>query len=153
MEPGAGRMRGEVGGRKGAQEPIQQEEVIYRTREQLQLFEDELIDDTVERLSKGVACAPFRKFGLYCFVDFDGTHDAINLHIEVQFLSRWTGQWYTYKQGLFAALFYEDTDTAAGIWECFQGEVLGRAMRVKLTGIGVSAANHYHVNIDTDFWN
>ena len=137
----------------GDQTPTIQEEVIYRTKNQLALFDEETIDSTVVRVSQGVACAPFRKFGLYVHVDFDGAADAINLKIEVEFLDRWTSLWYHYKQGLFAALFYEDTDTADGIWECFQGDVLGRAFRVKLTGIGVSTANHFHVSIGVDFWN
>ena len=138
---------------KGDQRPTLQEEIIYRPKDQLQLFDNELIDDTVARVSNAVECAPFRKFGLYVHVEFDGTADTINLHIEVEFLDRWTGQWYSYKQGLFAALYYEDTDTADGIWECFQSDVLGRAMRVKLTGIGVATANHFHVSIAVDFWN
>ncbi len=138
---------------KGNQFPTIQEEVIYRPLDQLQLFTEEVINDTIPRTSPGPACAPFRKFGLYCNVEFDGTADTINLHIEVEFLNRWTNQWYTYKQGLFAALFYEDTDTANRIYESFQGDVLGRAMRVKLTGIGVSDANHFHVSIGVDFWN
>jgi len=137
----------------GDQRPVIQEEVIYRTKEQLQLFDRKVIADTIPQISPGPACAPFRKFGIYCDVEFDGTPDTINLHIEVEFLNRWTNQWYSYKQGLFAALFYEDTDTANRIYESFQGEVLGRAMRVKLTGIGVSDANHFHVSISVDFWN
>ena len=143
-------MLGEVGARKGAQEPVFQEEVIYRTREQLQLFDQEEVRDTDPRFSKGVACAPFRKFGLYLRVWGKNAPDT--LHFEVEFLERWTGQWYTYKQGLFAALFYEDTDTADRVYECFTGDVLGRAFRVKLTGIGVSEANHFHVGIGVDFW-
>ena len=138
---------------KGEHEPVLQEEVIYRTKNQLALFDAEVVNDTIARVSKGVICAPFRKFGLYCYVKFDGTPDTITLHIEVEFLDRWTGQWYTYKQGLFAALFYEDTDPAAGIYEAFVGDVLGRAMRVKLTGLGVSADNYFTVSIGTDFWN
>ena len=138
---------------KGIATPEIQEEIIWRPKQQLQLFENEIINDTVPRLSPSEPCAPFRKFGLYAFVDFDGTADTITLHIEVEFLDRWTGQWYTYKQGLFAALFYEETDTVNGIWECFQGDVLGRAFRVKLTGVGVSDANHFHVSIGVDFWN
>jgi len=138
---------------KGNQVPEIQEEVIWRPRDQLQLFDRFVIADTLEHVSHGPACAPFRKFGLYCDVEFDGTPDTINLHIEVEFLNRWTNQWHTYKQGLFAALFYEDTDTANRIYECFQGDVLGRAFRVKLTGIGVSDANHFHVSISADFWN
>ena len=139
--------------KKGDTRPCLQEEVIYRPHDMLQLFDKELIANTTPRLSNAVPCAPFRKFGLYCDVKFDGTADTITLHIEVEFLDRWTGAWYTYKQGLFAALFYEDTDTANRIFEAFQGDVLGRDMRVKLTGIGVSAANHFHVSISVDFWN
>ena len=140
-------------GEKGDQRPTLQEEVIYRPKEQLQLFDKELVNNTTPRVSNAVECAPFRKFGLYVFLDFDGTADTITLQVEVEFLDRWTSQWYTHKQGPFAALFWEDTDTANGIWESFVGDVLGRAMRVKLTGVGVSAADHYHVSISTDFWN
>ncbi len=138
---------------KGDHRPCLQEEVIYRPHDMLQLFDKELIHNTTPRISNAVPCAPFRKFGLFCAIEFDGTADTINLHVEVEFLDRWTGQWYTWKQGPFAALFWEDTDPADGIWECFVGDVLGRAMRVKLTGIGVSTANHFHVSISTDFWN
>jgi len=139
---------------KGDQVPVRQEEVIYRPKETLQLFQDEVVNDTVVRLSDGIECAPFRKFGLYVYIDSTyaqvGTY---NIHIEVEFLDRWTGQWYTYKQGLFAALFYEEVDTANGIYECFSGDVLGRAMRVKLTGIGVDADTYFTASIGADFWN
>jgi hypothetical protein len=138
---------------KGDFRPVIQEDVIFRPQDQLQLFTNEIIDSTVHRMSDSVVCAPFRKFGLYCHVEFDGTPDTITLQIKVEFLDPWTGQWYKHKQGLFAALFYEDTDTANGIWECFTGDVLGRAMRVRLVGTGVSAANHFHVDIGVDFWN
>ena len=136
---------------KGITKPQIQEEVTFRTKEQMQLFDKRELRDTVPVLSDMVPCAPFRKFGLYLMVW--GKNEPDTLHFEVEFLERWSGQWYTYKQGLFAALFYEDTDTATGIWECFVGDVLGRAMRVKLTGIGVSAANYFTVSIGTDFWN
>lgn len=138
---------------KGNQVPTIQEEVIYRPLDQLQLFDHEVVNDTLPHVSPGPACAPFRKFGLYCYVKFDGTPNTINLKVEVEFLDRWTGQWYTYKQGLFAALFWEDRDPAGGIYEAFAGDVLGRAMRVKLTGIGVSTANRFTVSIAADFWN
>ena len=137
---------------KGDQTPVIQEEVLYRPKNQIALFEEELIDDTVVRTSQGVACAPFRKFAIYVHVDFDGTAGDDLLHIEVEFLDRWTELWYSYKQGLFAALFYEDADTVNGIWECFQGDVLGRAIRVKLTGATVAGADHFHVSIAVDFW-
>lgn len=144
-------MLGEVGGRKGAQEPVIQEEVIYRTRQQLQLFEDEQLRNTRPVYSKGVACAPFRKFGLYLKVW--GKNEPDTIHFEVQFMERWSGQWYSYKQGLFATLFYEDVDTDPAIYECFCGDVLGRALRVKVTGNDASDAHFWEFCAAVDFWN
>ena len=138
---------------KGDARPCLQEEVIYRPKEQLQLFDDEIVNNDTARISNAVECAPFRKFGLYVHGLYAGGVTAAELHIEVEFLDRWTGQWYTYKQGLFAALFYEDGDLGSGIYECFTGDVLGRAMRVKLTGATVDPNNYFTVSIGSDFWN
>ncbi len=143
---------------KGIETPTIQEEVIYRPEDQLQLFENELVNDTVPRLSQAVECAPFRKFGIYAYIDSTSTPDL--LHVEVELLDRWTGKWYTHKQGPFAALYWEDTDTASGIWECFVGDILGRSFRVKLTGVNVAnsgnvlgADKYFTVSIAVDFWN
>ena len=136
---------------KGDFRPALQEEVIYRPKDQLQLFDKVQIVTTSAYVSDEVECAPFRKFGLYVFID--STSTPTDLHIEVEFLDRWTGQWYTHKQGVFASLYYEDGDTASGIYECFTGDVLGRAMRVKLTGSGTSSAAYFTVSVGVDFWN
>ncbi len=143
---------------KGDQRPVLQEEVLYRPTDVLQLFQDEKVDSTIPRKSDEIACAPFRHFGLYVFIDSTSSPDL--LHVEVEFLDRWSGRWYTYKQGPFAALYWEDTDTASGIWECFTGKVLGHAMRVKLTGVDVAASGntisstkYFTTSISVDFWN
>ncbi len=140
---------------KGDFRPALQEEVIYRPQDQLQLFTNEVVNNTVPRLSQSVVCAPFRKFGIYIYIDSTGGSAQLltKLHIEVEFLDPWTGRWYTHKQGLFASLFYEYVDTASGIWECFTGDVLGRAMRVKLTGVLTEATAYFTVSIGADFWN
>ncbi len=144
-------MPGESPAPKGSQTPTLQEEVIYRTKEQLVLIDQEEVRDTASRFTLGVACAPFRKFGLYLKVW--GKNEPDTLHFQVQFLNRWDGVWYNYKQGLFAALFFEDTDTDPAIYECFQGEVLGRAMRVKITANNASAAHFWQYSVAVDFWN
>ena len=143
---------------KGEQRPTLQEEVIYRPQDHLQLFDQLKVDSIVPRISDEVACAPFRKFGLYVYLDSTSTPDVI--HIEVEFLDEWSGQWYTHKQGPFAALFWEDTDTASGIYEVFTGDVNGRAMRVKITGVNVAASGnvfsstkYFTSSIAVDFWN
>jgi len=136
---------------KGDQRPTIQEEVIYRPKDQLKLFEKEVVNDTVARVSNAVECAPFRKFGLYVHIDSTGAPTTIQ--VKVQFLDRWTGKWYTFKQGPFAALFWEDTDTASGIYEAFVGDVLGRSMRVTLTGVGTTGIAYFSVSIGVDLWN
>jgi len=140
---------------KGDFRPALQEDVIYRPEDQLQLFQNEVVNDTVPRISDAVVCAPFRKFGIYVYIDSTGgSAQALSkLHIEVEFLDRWTGQWYTHKQGPFASLYWEYSDTASGIYECFTGDVLGRAMRVKLTGETTSSTVYFTVSIGVDFWN
>ncbi len=136
---------------RGSQRPTLQEEVIYRPEDQLQLFDRERVNDTVPRISYDVACAPFRKFGLYVYIDSTGA--PTTLQVEVQMLDPSSGQWYTHKQGPFAALFWEDADTASGIWECFVGDVLGRAIRVKLTGVGTTSVAYFTASIALDLWN
>lgn len=143
---------------KGIAKPEQQEEVVFRPKQQLLLLENELINDYVPRYSAMEPCAPFRKFGLYVYIK--STSTPYNVHVEVEFLNRWTGRWHTYKQWPFAALFWEDADTADGIWECFYGEVAGRVMRVKVTGVEesgnggvVDATKYFTVSVAVDFWN
>lgn len=136
---------------KGDFEPTIQEESLIRPKDIIQLFDKERCNDTVERISDGVPCAPFRKFGLYVFLD--STTTPTTLRVKVQFLDRWSGLWYTYKQGLFASLFWEDSDVASGVAEAFVGDVLGREMRVTLTDVGGTSTKYFDVSIAVDFWN
>jgi len=130
--------------------PEIQDKVLYRPEHPALVFDKVIVNDTVPRVSRGVQCAAFRKFGLYVYID--STSNPTTLQVEVEFLDRVTGRWHHYKQGVFAALFWEDGDTALGIYECFQGEVLGRAMRVTLTGVGTEAAAYFTVSIGIDLW-
>lgn len=143
---------------KGNSKPVLQEEVLYRPMEPVQLFDNKVINSTTPQLSDPVDCHPYRHFGLFVYIDSTSSPDL--LHIEVEFLDRWTGKWYTYKQGLFASLYYEDTDTASGIYELFQGMCAGRAMRVKLTGVNVAnsgnelgATKYFTTSVAVEFWN
>jgi len=142
---------------KGNIQPELQEKVLWRPRDLIQLVGEEVINDTIPRITQSLPCAPFRKFGLYVNIKSTSTPD--NVHIEPEFLDRWTNQWFSYKQWPFAALFWEDTDTAAGINECFYGEVVGRFIRVKITGVNVAAsgnvlgaAKFFTVKVALDFW-
>lgn len=136
---------------KGSQEPVVQECSVIRTKDLIELFDMFKVVNTTEQISDDVECAPFRKFGLYVFIDSTGA--PTTLQVKVQFLDRWSGRWHWYKQGPFASMFWEDSDTASGIKEAFVGDVLGRAVRVVLLGAGTSAQAYFTVSVTMDFWN
>lgn len=137
--------------KKGNEKPVLQEEVLYRPGDPIQIFDNKAVTVTTEILSDPIECAPFRHFGL--FLAIDSTSTPTTLQIKVQFLDRWTGKWHTYKQGPFAALYYEDQDTASGIYEILQGMCAGRAMRVTLTGVGTSGSAYFTVSVALELWN
>lgn len=136
---------------RGDQYPELQDKVLYRNRETIQVFDRFDVINTTEQKSADVECGPYRHFGLFLFIDSTGT--PTTLQVKVQFLDRWTGRWYTYKQGPFASLFWEDGDTASGIAECFRDQCLGRAIRITLTGVGTSGSAYFTVSAALEFWN
>lgn len=136
---------------QGNAKPVVQDESIVRSKDPVQLFDGKPIINTTEQISDAVECGAFRHFGL--MLDIDSTTTPTTLQVKVQFLDRFSGKWYTYKQGPFAALFWEDGDTASGVQEAFVGDCLGRAMRVTLTGVGTSSSAYFTVSAAVEFWN
>lgn len=100
--------------------------------------------------SAAVATDPWRHFLL--FLDVDSTATPTDIQFIVQFSDDNGTTWYSYKQGLFASLFYEDQDTASGIFECFSGEVAGRDMRLRVVATGTTAANKFTVTAKVEFY-
>jgi hypothetical protein len=126
-------------------------ESMVRCKEQVRLFDKVAVVSTNPYDSKALATGPYRKFGLFVYIDSTGA--PTDIRITVEFLDKITGRWHTYKQGLFASLYYEDTDTASGLAECFQGECLGRDMRVKLTGTACTTAAYFNVDVSVELYN
>ena len=132
--------------------PEPAEPVAVRSHQIVTLFEKRVLDAVTTTLtSDGIDCGPFRLFCLYLAVD--STLTPTTVQFKVQFLDRLLGQWHTHKQGPFAALFYEDADTASGIFESFVGDVGGRVFRLVATGVGTSAANKFTISASVEFYN
>lgn len=136
---------------KGSPVPVKVNESLIRSEDQVQLFDNKAIVNTTEQISDGVPCLDFRRFLLY--LDIDSTSTPTTLQVKVQYRERWEGKWHTYKQGLFASLYYEDQDTASGVQECFEGECIGREMRITLTGVGASGSAYFTVSATVEFRN
>ncbi len=136
---------------KGSAEPVVFEQALIRSKDTIQLFDGKLIQSTVVQYSEEIDVSAFRKFLLY--LGIKSTSTPTTLLIEVEFLDRWTSTWHTLKQGLFASLFYEDGDTATQRNEAFEGECVGRAMRLKLTGVGTTSAAYFTLSASVDLRN
>jgi len=135
-----------------SQEPVLQDGQVVRSREIIRLLKGEVVNSTtVFPTSESILTGPFRRFLLH--LDIDSTLAPTTLRVEVQFASSVTGKWHTYKQGLFASLYWEDTDVASGVQECFDGRCAGRFFRIKLTGAGVSSTAYFTVSASVEFFN
>ncbi len=116
------------------------------------LIDDTTFDDTTtSENSAKVDCDQWKKFTLYLDVDSAG----VGVHI-IQFVPQFSDDggttWYTYKQGFFASLYYEDQDTADGITECFSGDCAGRDFRLRVVATGTSATLTFTVTAKVEFW-
>lgn len=137
--------------KKGEQRPEKYDDVLYRSKDVLQLFDELDVVDTVPKYSDDIQCGAYRHFLL--FLDIDSTSTPTTLQIEVQFRDPHTGKWHSYKQGLFASLFYEDADVASGVQECFSANCVGREFRLKVTGAGTTSSAYFTISAAVEFWN
>ncbi len=124
---------------------------VIRSADTIQVCEKRNIIDTTEFECEPIPCEAFRKFGLMLRIDSTGAPTTIQ--VKVKFIDRWSGEAHTYKQGPFAALFWEDVDTAAAIKECFSGECMGRSMVISFTGVGTTAAAYFTVSASVELYN
>lgn len=127
-------------------------EHAVRIPEQIRLFQDVVVNQLlVPYVSDPVDCYSFRHFTLYIRVVSTGT-GTHELCFMPQFAITTIGGWHNYAQGLFAALCYEDVDTAAGVNEAFSGDCDGRFFRVELLPANVDATDYFTVSAWVEFW-
>lgn len=109
-----------------------------------------LDDDPTSYNSSAQAVDEWRHFLLYLDVDSTGTPTTVRFIL--QFSDDEGTTWYSYLQGLFASLYYEDQDTASGIKECFSGDVVGRDLRLRAVGTGTSASNSFTITAKLELY-
>lgn len=136
---------------KGDATPEVMDESVVRPGDIIQLVDNLPIPDTKVRDSDSVNCQAFRRFLLY--IKLVGATTTPTLRYEVQFLEPNSAQWYTYKQGLFAALYYHDPTNVVNIQECVEGECMGREFRVRMTGTGTTAVHYFTTSVAVEFRN
>jgi len=131
--------------------PENQHSDVWRSREIIRLLDAITLDDNPTTInSDAVECSAFRNFSL--IIDVDSTGAPTTVQFIVEFLNPDTSNWHVYKQGVFASLIYEDTDTATEIHEMFSGVVAGRSMRVRVVAVGSTSSATFKVSVSADFW-
>lgn len=132
--------------------PVRQDDALYRSEDVVQLADQKVFNAALTTLiTESLPVGGFRHFTLYLKMLSSGS--PTTLHYEVQFLESTSNEWHTYKQGPFAALYYEDEDTATETKECFVGDCAGRRMRLKITAVGTAAAKTFTVSAAVEFYN
>lgn len=130
--------------------PTSQDHAIIRSERQATLIDQVVLNAVVTSFtSPQVLTGPYRKFTLYLRIKSSGAPTTVQFIVE--FLSERSGKWHTYKQGLFASLYYEDADTATEVDEMFSGDCAGRAMRIRAVGTGTSATLTFTVSASVEF--
>lgn len=109
-----------------------------------------LDDDPTSTNSDTIAVDPWTDFLLFLSVLSAGTPTTVQFLVE--FSDDGGTTWYSYVQGLFAALYYEDGDTAAVKTECFSGKVHGRDMRIRAIAVGTDGSNTFTVSAKLELW-
>ena len=132
--------------------PEKQDEALVRSDEVLRLIDQEVVGALATRISRDVECGPYRRFALYLRLDSTGT-DTHVVQVIVEFLDPQSMKWHQYNQGPFAALYYEDLDTATEKDDCYEGFCVGRRMRVRLVGTNTSASLYFTVSVAVEFFN
>ena len=85
---------------------------------------------------------------LWMLVKIDSTLAPTNIRILPQFSIDGGNTWYDFEEGLWASLYWEDTDTATQIQKCFLLPCGGvDQVRFVLTGTGTDATNYFDVNL------
>ena len=124
---------------------------VARSKDIILLADQRVLNDLITSfVTDGFPSGDFRFFALYLRLKSASTPTTIQFI--VQFLEPTSGLWHTYNQGIFATLFYEDTEVATEIQECYEGICLGTAMRIRAVGVGTTSSATFTTSIAVGLW-
>lgn len=123
-----------------------------RYKEIKTLFYQQVFNGTTRRLySEPHDCFSYKNFTLYLHLVSAGTDDHYICFMP-QFSDYGEGEWCDFPQGLFAALCFEDVDTATPIHVCFTGPCAGRYWRLRVIEHETTGSLYFTLNARVEFW-
>ena len=136
------------------QKGVYPEPVEYgaRTKEPETLYAAHVWNGVSQRgYSPEADCFGYRHFTLYIHLKSTGT-GAHTIRLIPQFADFGRGAFCDYVQDQFAALFYEDVDTATEINVCFSGYCAGRKFRLRVAESGTTSLLYFTMTARVEFW-
>lgn len=128
------------------------EEYGARTKEHHTLYRDQVWNAGYRKsYSRPFDCFGYRHFTLYLHLQSTGTGTHYICFMP-QFADYGEGPWCDWPQGLFAALCFEDVDTAARIDVCFSGDCAGRQFRLRVLEANTSGTLYFTLTARVEFW-
>ncbi len=132
--------------------PVPLDQSIMRSEDIVRLLDQGVLNALNTSLrSDSIPTQGFRHFALFLRIKSASTPTTVQIIVE--FLEPSSGRWTKYNTGLFAALFYEDQDTATEVDDVFVGDVAGRQMRIRIVGVGTTASATFTVSVAVDLYN
>jgi hypothetical protein len=85
---------------------------------------------------------------MWVLISIDSTLAPTDIRVLAQFSMDAGITWFDFEEGLWASLYWEDTDTASGINKCFLLPCGGMdEVRFVVTGTGTDATNYFDVTL------
>lgn len=85
---------------------------------------------------------------VWVLIDIDSTLAPTDLRVLAQYTHDGGTTWWDFEEGLWASLFWEDTDTASGINKAKLLQCGGvDSIRIRIVGTGTDATNFFDVTV------
>ena len=120
---------------------------IYTEAAWTTIIDDVRIDDAPTFYNSAMQSTPGYA-GAWVLIDIDSTLAPTNLRVLAQWTDDGGTTWWDFEEGLWASLYWEDTDTAAGVNKAFNLPLGGiDDWRIRVVGTGTDATNYFDVTV------
>ena len=114
------------------------------------LLDGVVFNDVLSSQNSGqVDCAGFREFVLYL------TMLSASTPTDIQFIPQFSNDggttWFSYLQGPWASMFFEDAVMSSEITEAYSGLVVGRLFRLRAVATGTTSSATFTVTASVEF--
>lgn len=129
---------------------VSREDLGY-TRDPYVLFDSVKVSNDPSTIYSLIVTPLFHNGVLYLYIDSTGTSTHY-ITVQWQYWDGWSKRWYDLAENFWAALTFEDVDTASGLARCYHVRPSGKSVRLKITCTNGSASAYFTVSAYLDLY-